>query len=517
MKQKILTILVLFTSIFFGGCGETTQVPQETIELQEDTTIEKENEEPKQTEQKPDESWKDAYLPIVKQWQADHGNDASIGYDLIYIDDNDVPELVLACDDNAWYAYDIYTCIDGEAVKLVYEDDNSNEDTYVSSGCEGKGDSYVEKSGIVIFSSGMMGTRCANGYKLDGNVLKSAFTFIAFDMSWDEMTESPFGYELYYKDNGGQEHEIKINLDDESDYGYYELKNIPEMSEVEAMYNCSFSGEVGIDAAMSLQTICEVLGTDSSRAELSDNEKYARILFQYMEDDTRSIREGWDGFSYQNEGGKFILKDINGDGISEMLLTVEGREYNLFVSGDFWEDAYVGNITAYNDDGILEREYGETFTYFYTYYKLDGKELKVIESFSSNEDPDINGTIEYSYCDSDGKEKIITMEEFQAGGALYGVHAIDGEWHEINEENINRILLQKNDETEEAKYVTTAANDGGVNMRSGPGTEYDILVEMIQNGEKLAVCDNAYSSTGKIWYKVIYNDIEGWVAGTQVK
>ena len=80
MKQKILTILVLFTSIFFGGCGETTQVPQETIELQEDTTIEKENEEPKHTEQKLDESWKDAYLPIVKQWQADHGNDASIGY-----------------------------------------------------------------------------------------------------------------------------------------------------------------------------------------------------------------------------------------------------------------------------------------------------------------------------------------------------------------------------------------------------------------------------------------------------
>lgn len=121
--------------------------------------------------------------------------------------------------------------------------------------------------------------------------------------------------------------------------------------------------------------------------------------------------------------------------------------------------------------------------------------------------------------------RIITEEEYinrETGDGLYGVHDIKGEWYDISEENINRILLQENNEAvstqaDEIRYVTTAANDGGVNMRSGPGTEFDILIEMIPNGEKMAVSAEDFSTTGKIWYKVTYHEVEGWVSASQIK
>ena len=130
--------------------------------------------------------------------------------------------------------------------------------------------------------------------------------------------------------------------------------------------------------------------------------------------------------------------------------------------------------------------------------------------------------MEYTHRLGDNPDTAITEAEFYAGDGLYGVHSVEGTWYDISEENINRILLQENNEAvstqaDEIRYVTTAANDGGVNMRFGPGTEYDIVVEMIPNGEKMAVNDEALSTTGKTWYKVIYHGMEGWVAASQVK
>lgn len=65
--------------------------------------------------------------------------------------------------------------------------------------------------------------------------------------------------------------------------------------------------------------------------------------------------------------------------------------------------------------------------------------------------------------------------------------------------------------------VKVVAQDGGVNLRKGPGTEYEIIYEMVptgsvMNGEKIIE-----NSEGKKWVKVKYNRILGWVSASQVE
>ena len=60
------------------------------------------------------------------------------------------------------------------------------------------------------------------------------------------------------------------------------------------------------------------------------------------------------------------------------------------------------------------------------------------------------------------------------------------------------------------------APDGGVNLRSGPGTEYEILVNMIPNGTEMKIYQIKNSSKGTQWGYVQYNNTEGWIALSQV-
>lgn len=65
--------------------------------------------------------------------------------------------------------------------------------------------------------------------------------------------------------------------------------------------------------------------------------------------------------------------------------------------------------------------------------------------------------------------------------------------------------------------VQVSASDGGVNMRSGPGIEYDkVLPEAIPNGNVLEVYVEHIASNGNYWGYTNYNGIEGWIALTQV-
>jgi len=124
-----------------------------------------------------------------------------------------------------------------------------------------------------------------------------------------------------------------------------------------------------------------------------------------------------------------------------MLLTVAGMEYNLFVAADTWENSYVGNITAFSDDVIIEKEYGDAFTHHYAYCRMEGNELKSFESFDSYDGDSEAWEMEYVHVDEYGNESNITEEEFYSGDGLYGVHDVEGEWYEINENNIQKYLL----------------------------------------------------------------------------
>ncbi|MGN1049995.1 MAG: hypothetical protein ACI4P9_05665, partial [Selenomonadaceae bacterium] len=171
MKKKIVYALIIALGICTTGCGKNSAAEnlQENAEIINEDTSNDDAKDINGSEKKEEiveagenidfeenevgEDWKQAYIPIVKQWDIMHSNDFSYGYELIYIDDNDVPELVLACDDETGTGYDIYTCIDGEAVRLKFENDDKEQrgSNIVSpSGFPEKKDSYIEKTGIYM-------------------------------------------------------------------------------------------------------------------------------------------------------------------------------------------------------------------------------------------------------------------------------------------------------------------------------------------------------------------------------
>lgn len=86
-------------------------------------------------------------------------------------------------------------------------------------------------------------------------------------------------------------------------------------------------------------------------------------------------------------------------------------------------------------------------------------------------------------------------------------------------ENSNANEEEKNDneQTQNARTVVVDTVDGGVNIRKGPGTEYDIIFSMVPDGTEFDVKETALSSKGKEWGKVEYQGQEGWIAMSQVK
>ena len=82
------------------------------------------------------------------------------------------------------------------------------------------------------------------------------------------------------------------------------------------------------------------------------------------------------------------------------------------------------------------------------------------------------------------------------------------------------------DETISEYFLYVKSSDGYANLRTGPGTEYDIICKL-QNGEELEVYrGNATSKDGKTWLKVAYYDGDdsdgdywttGWIAESQVE
>ena len=60
--------------------------------------------------------------------------------------------------------------------------------------------------------------------------------------------------------------------------------------------------------------------------------------------------------------------------------------------------------------------------------------------------------------------------------------------------------------------VEVKAPDGGVNIRSGPGTSYDKLQSsLIPNGTVLHITETAKAANGKDWGFTEYNGLKGWV------
>ena len=94
------------------------------------------------------DSWQDAYKDVVMVWEGDHADDELHGYKLIYLNNDDIPELALIGTED-WTVCDVYTFGDGVAYR-IYEGENLDVD--------GRGIHYFEHSGILASSEWMAGT-----------------------------------------------------------------------------------------------------------------------------------------------------------------------------------------------------------------------------------------------------------------------------------------------------------------------------------------------------------------------
>ncbi len=69
------------------------------------------------------DGWRDAYAEVIRN--SEYYSQEWSGFELIYIDDDDIPELGIACDDSHASGVELYTYIDGKAMP-INEDGGNN-------------------------------------------------------------------------------------------------------------------------------------------------------------------------------------------------------------------------------------------------------------------------------------------------------------------------------------------------------------------------------------------------------
>lgn len=380
------------------------------------------------------ESWKGVYSDLVREWNIKHEFDYRCGYKLVYVDADDSPELVLiGSDEYGSEKAELYTIINDSPV-LLYEATNLGEN--------GRRVYVYERTGLFFDSSGMASCVFLDGdFLLDGVIRRDVYQY-SLVPDWENPDSDIITEELVYQDKDGKIHSIK----QEGKWGNNDnIFNSDLAQKAKEEFRISdFNNFQSItDNSVDYSEIQMLLGENNQR-EYSVNEKYARLLYQMMNDKTCGISEGMDGFGYDPNyvDLKFMLMDINGDGTDEMIITAYEMEYNLFIPADNWENAHLCNFTKYSDDGMLERDDGSSFTRSVEYIKFDGSTAEPVITYELLDDPDGTG-IQYRSYDASGSETPITEEQFAGSYGLYDVHDVEGEWHIINDDNIKEYLLDK--------------------------------------------------------------------------
>ena len=110
-------------------------------------------------------NWRKAYTDFLKQYLAEVDNPEACGFNLVYIDNDNAPELVVR-DGNAHYsAAHVYTCINSKVVKLVGDLGG----TFGTIG-------YVEKGGLMYSDVCYHGVGTTTIYRIDAGTCKKVVT-----------------------------------------------------------------------------------------------------------------------------------------------------------------------------------------------------------------------------------------------------------------------------------------------------------------------------------------------------
>ncbi len=112
----------------------------------------------------------------------------------------------------------------------------------------------------------------------------------------------------------------------------------------------------------------------------------------------------------------------------------------------------------------------------------------------------------------------IYWEDVASNGNSWGFTNYNGTYGWVALTQTSGETRTKSDTLTVSYRVTVDAPDGGVNFRSGPGTEYSTLIStMIPNDTTLQVTSETRNSSGKFWGQVSYNGKTGWITMQQVE
>ncbi len=193
---------------------------------------------------KPEEDyrWVDEYLEIVNRWKNKHGADDYVGYSMAYLNDDDIPELILTCPDGPFAGVDIYTVVNGIASRVElepFENENTYSD-YTIPGRQGQGDSYIERSGIYIMSGAGGGHEYESGFALAGSKLEEIYDD-SKSYYFDGEDYEEYVYSMIFKKKDGSvidDTQTRTSNDSNTDEGYYSFSDLDSkyIAEIEKEY-----------------------------------------------------------------------------------------------------------------------------------------------------------------------------------------------------------------------------------------------------------------------------------------
>ena len=579
--RKNLYLITIAMMLGFAACGndqtEKSEI-QENIEIEEDD--DKEEEEKVSLKDilpdNKDKAWKEAYLDIVQDWNDEHGEDYYIGYQLAYINDDDIPELILIGDDGAWYGLDIYTYIDDKAVHMQIEGNNGQISPLTSPGCQGKSDTYIEKGNIYLQTSGMMGCSATTAYRMEGDTFVTVFYYTYADASWDESNKEPYSYLLEYTPVGGKRITIEKCVDAADEF--YDVEIVPEAKDLEKEFGFSFKGKknFGFDDAVDHDKIL----TELDYVPYENNSDYAKIYTAEIDD-----------LVSQNKADKFALIYVDDDDVPE-LLAVNSNGPDMADDSVFLYTAYEDKISLLESTPVVmykcHLDIAEKKNFIYTgggdlslnesFDKIQkgtakttfASELRsdfddstgrvtdhyIIEDFEVDADTyynrvysklekyspflrvEYNGIHQIYFEYMDGfiktneirtipymtgamiKEELASGKKPESMSEYYGETDPDDELMNGDYETLTNALKDIGFDTEkygtDGFWVEVSAPDGYVNVRQGYGTEYPII-SSFDNGFVLYIGECHVDEKGIVWGELAEGDFTGCVALSQTK
>ena len=235
----------------------------------------------------------------------------------------------------------------------------------------------------------------------------------------------------------------------------------------------------------------------------------------------------------------YIMYDADADGKEEMIITVNGAVKDVY--GNY--NGSMQHILSFNDDvdvtlypeGILKTVTADspeyTNTTWYQYYGELGDYLPMFQEYEGDY---------YTFCSYNlSIDELDEVEKSLKDTGYYPVwlyewsDMIPKEEYEDIVPGTEPVALLAPDELSDMSALNikpeyfryVSASDGYVNLRTGPGTEYDMVCQ-IPNGDALEVyLKDAISASGRKWLKVAYSYeaddqeftwLTGWVAESQL-